>query len=159
MQSRLSPVRFGRAADRLQGGSPSLHHRTAQLKRNGLWSRMSWPVSISLFAVPVALALLTFTVPRLWASPEIAIRVTDRYTGQHISGATLVIGESEMTTDPNGMAAVDLRTDSSPATIQAPGYEAISTTLSRRGSKDWQVALRPTVLRGRLADAETSAGI
>ena len=120
---------------------------------------MSWPLSIALFAMPVALALLTFTVPRLWASPDIAIRVTDRYTGQHISGATLVIGETTMTTDPNGMAAVELRTDSSLATIQAPGYEAISTTLSRRGPKDWQVALRPTVLRGRLADAETSAGI
>jgi hypothetical protein len=109
--------------------------------------------------MPMALVLLTLTVPRLWASSEIAIRVTDRYTGQHISGATLVIGETTMMTDPDGMAAVELRTDGSLATIQAPGYEAISTTLSRRGPKDWQVALRPTVLRGRLADAETSAGI
>jgi len=120
---------------------------------------VSWPLSIALFAMPMALVLLTLTVPRLWASSEIAIRVTDRYTGQHISGATLVIGETTMMTDPDGMAAVELRTDGSLATIQAPGYEAISTTLSRRGPKDWQVALRPTVLRGRLADAETSAGI
>ena len=160
MQSRVSSVRFGRAAGRAKTGSPPLANRHDSIDRAiELWGRVSWPVSISLFAVPVALALLTFTVPRLWASPEIAIRVTDRYTGQHISGATLVIGESTMRTDPDGTAAVELRTDSSPATIQAPGYEAITTTLSRRGPKDWQVALRPTVLRGRLADAETSAGI
>jgi hypothetical protein len=159
MQLRVSSVRFGRAAGRAKTGSPPLANRPTPFRTAQLWGRVSWPVSIALFAVPVALLLLTLTVPRLWASPEIAIRVTDRYTGQHISGATLVIGESTMMTDPDGMAAVELRTDSSQATIQAPGYEAISTTLSRRGPKDWQVALRPTVLRGRLADAETSAGI
>ncbi len=58
-----------------------------------MWGRLSWPVSISLFAVPVALALFTFMVPRLSASPEIAVGVTDRYTGQQIPGATVVIGE------------------------------------------------------------------
>jgi hypothetical protein len=159
MQSRLSPVRFGRAADRLQGGSPSLHHRTAQLKRNGLWSRVSWPVSISLFAVPVALALLTFFMPRLSASPEVAVRVTDRYTGHQISGATLTFDEGEVSTESDGTVTIELPTASSAVTIQAPGYEAITTTLSRGGPPDWQVALRPNVLRGRLVDAESSAGI
>jgi hypothetical protein len=128
-------------------------------KSDRLLRRVSWPLSIALFAVPVALVLFTFTMSKLWASPEIAIRVADRYTGQDISGATIVIGENTLTTGPDGAATVELRTDSSPATIQAPGYEAITTTLSRGGSTDWQVALRPSVLRGRLADAETSAGI
>ena len=159
MQSRVSPVRFGRAARRAQSDSPALSHRTTQAKCDRLWGRVSWPLSISLFAVPVVLALVTFTAPKLSATPEIAIRVTDRYTGQHISGAALVIGETAMTSGPDGTILVQLRTESSPATIQAPGYEAITTTLSRGGSTDWQVALRPTVLRGRLADAETSAGI
>jgi hypothetical protein len=159
MQSRLSPVRFGRAADRLQGGSPSLNHRAAQLKRNGLWSRVSWPVSISLFAVPVALALLTFLAPRLSASPEVAVRVTDRYTGQQISGAMLTFDEGEASTESDGTVTIELPTASSAVTIQAPGYEAITTTLSRGGPPDWQVALRPNVLRGRLVDAESSAGI
>jgi hypothetical protein len=159
MQSRLSPVRFGRAADRLQGGSPSLHQRTAQLKRNGLWSRVSWPVSISLFAVPVALALLTFLVPRLSASPEVAVRVTDRYTGQQISGAMFTFDEGEVSTKSDGTVTIELPTASSAVTIQAPGYEAITTTLSRSGPPDWQVALRPNVLRGKLVDTESSAGI
>jgi hypothetical protein len=121
--------------------------------------RLSWPVSISLFAVPVALALLTFMVPRLSASPEITVGVTDRYTGRQIPGATVVIGEGTKTTGPDGTITVEVPRDSSAVTIQAPGYEAITTTLSRGGSPDWQVALRPNVLRGRLIDAETSAGI
>ena len=95
---------------------------------------MSWPVSISLFAVPLALALFTFAMPRLSASPEIAIRVTDRYTGQQISGAMLVIGEGAMSTGPDGTVTVGLPNDNTTVTIQAPGYEAITTTLSRGGS-------------------------
>ena len=120
---------------------------------------MSWPVSIALFAVPLVLALFTFAMPRLSASPEIAIRVTDRYTGQQISGAMLVVDDEAMSTGSDGTVTVGLPNDHTTVTIQASGYEAITTTLSRGGSPDWQVALRPTVLRGRLADAETSAGI
>jgi hypothetical protein len=129
------------------------------LKRNGLWSRVSWPVSISLFAVPVALALLTFLVPRLSASPEVAVRVTDRYTGQQISGAMFTFDEGEVSTKSDGTVTIELPTASSAVTIQAPGYEAITTTLSRSGPPDWQVALRPNVLRGKLVDTESSAGI
>lgn len=159
MQSRVSPIRFGRAASRAQSGSPPLPNRTTPGKSGRLWDRLSWPLSIALFAVPLALVLFTFTVPRLWASPEIEIRVTDRFTGETIPRATVVIGETAMTAGPDGTISVELQTDSSPATIEAPGYQAITTTLSRGASRDWQVALRPTVLRGRLADAETSAGI
>jgi hypothetical protein len=124
-----------------------------------LWSRVSWPVSISLFAVPVALALLTFLVPRLSASPEVAVRVTDRYTGQQISGAMFTFDEGEVSTKSDGTVTIELPTASSAVTIQAPGYEAITTTLSRSGPPDWQVALRPNVLRGKLVDTESSAGI
>jgi hypothetical protein len=116
-------------------------------------------VSIFLFAVPVVLALFTVVMPRFLASPEIAVRVTDRYTGQQISGAMLVNGEGTLNTGPDGTLTVELPDDNPTVTIQAPGYEAITTTLSPAGSADWQVALRPTVLRGRLADAETSTGI
>jgi hypothetical protein len=129
------------------------------LKSNRMWNRVSWPVSISLFAVPVALALFTFMMPRFSASPEIAIRVTDRYTGQQISEASLIISGVTTSTGPDGAVTIELPKESAAVTIRAPGYEAITTTLPRGGSPDWQVALRPTVLRGRLADAETSTGI
>src|SRR5215204_2053880 len=108
MQSKVSSARFGRAAGRTQSSSAPRPNRTTSLKQSDqVWRRVSWPLSISLFAVPVALALFTFTMSKLWASPEIAVRVTDRYTGQHISGATLVIGEDSMTTGPDGSVTVE----------------------------------------------------
>src|SRR5215216_4213596 len=89
MQSRLSPVRFGRSASRARGDSSPLLHRTDPLTNNRLWGRVTWPVSILLFAVPLALALFTLLVTRLSAGPEVDVRVTDRYTGQQILGAML----------------------------------------------------------------------
>jgi hypothetical protein len=64
-----------------------------------------------------------------------------------------------VSTVSDGTVTIELPTASAAVTIQAPGYEAITTTLSRGGPPDWQVALRPNVLRGRLVDAESSAGI
>jgi hypothetical protein len=129
------------------------------LKSNRQWSQVTWPVSIVVFAVPLVLALLTFLVPWISASPEVAVRVTDRYTGQHISEATLTLNQVSVSTGPDGTARVELPNDSSAVTIEASGYEGVTTTLSRGGSPDWQVALRPNTLRGKLVDAETSAGI
>src|SRR5215217_1950246 len=154
MQSKLSPVRFGRVAGRTASGPPPSLRPRAALKSNRLWDRMSWPVSVSLFAVPLVLALLTIAVPRLAASPEIAIRVTDRYTGRQIPEATLLLGDGAERTGPDGSVTVALPTELVPVTIQAPGYEPISTSLTRGGAADWQVALRPTVLQGQLVDAE-----
>jgi hypothetical protein len=129
------------------------------LKSNRQWSQVSWPVSILVFAVPLVLAMFTFLLPRLSASPEVAVGVTDRYTGQQISGALLTSDQGAVNTGPDGTVRIELPNDSSEITIQAPGYEAISTTLSRNGSTHWQVALRPNVLGGRLVDDETSVGI
>jgi len=129
------------------------------LKNNRQWNQVSWPVSILVFVVPVVLALFTFLMPRLSVSPEVAVRVTDRYTGQQIPGATLTLDQGAVSTGPDGTARIELSNDSAALTIEAPGYEANTSTLTRGGSPDWEVALRPNVLRGRLIDAETSAGI
>jgi hypothetical protein len=159
MQSRLSPVRFGRAASRTQGSTPHRTFRTDPLKINRLWSQISWPVSIVIFAVPLVLALFTFLLPRLSASPEVAVLVTDRYTGQQIVGATVASERGTANTGPDGTTKIEVPIDGLALTIQAPGYEAITTQISRARSADWAVALRPNVLRGRLVDAETSSGI
>src|SRR5215216_7052357 len=110
MQSRLSPVRFGRAAGGAQRGSPQLQYRSSPSTSNRLWGRVSWPVSILLFAVPLALASFTFLLPRLSASPEVAVRVTDRYTGQQISGAMLTFDEGEVSTKSDGTVTIELPT-------------------------------------------------
>ena len=159
MQSKLSPVRFGRAAGRTQRGSPYRNYRTDPIKSNRLWSQITWPVSILVFAVPLVLALLTLLVPRLSASPEVMVRVTDRYSGQQISGAILTLDQVSATTGSDGTTRIELPNERSTVMIEAPGYEAFTTTLTRRGSSDWEVALRPNILAGRLTDAETSAGI
>jgi hypothetical protein len=159
MQSKLSPVRFGRAAGRTQGGSPHRNDRTDPLKSNRLWSQITWPVSILAFAVPLVLALFTLLMPRLSASPEVMVRVTDRYSGQQISGAILTLDQFSATTGSDGTTRIELPNESSTVMIEAPGYEAFTTTLTRSGSSDWEVALRPNILAGRLTDAETSAGI
>ena len=118
---------------------------TAQLKRNGAGLE-----------------------PRVVASEHLALR-SSRAAGTgviHISGAKVVgeprsrrpcdgsihrtadfgsmlnFDEGEVSTGLDGSATIELPTDSSTVTIQAPGYEAITTTLSRSGSPDWQVALR-----------------
>jgi hypothetical protein len=87
------------------------------------------------------------------------VRVTDRYTGQQISGAILTLDQVSATTGSDGTTRIELPNESSTVMIEAPGYEAFTTTLTRSGSSDWEVALRPNILAGRLTDAETSAGI
>ena len=123
------------------------------------WGRLSWPLSLALFVVPLALVLASLLAPRFASAPEVAVRVTDRYTGHQISGAKLILDTGVLGTGPDGSATVELLGETAPLTIEAPGYESITTTLARGGPVDWQVALRPTVLRGRLSDADTSSGI
>src|SRR5215211_2918936 len=121
MQSKPSSVRFGRAAGRAQSGSPHIQYRTTPSKSNLLLSHVSWRVSILLFAVPMALGLFTVLVPRLSASPEVAVRVTDRYTGQQISGAMVTFDDGEVSTVSDGSVTIELPTASAAVTIRAPG--------------------------------------
>jgi hypothetical protein len=114
---------------------------------------------LALFAVPALLVVLTAAGSRLMEPPTVAVTVSDRYTAQHIPGAEIEIAGSAVTTDESGVARVTLREESAAATIHAPGYESVTTTLSQGGPGDWQVALRPNTVRGTVADAETSRGI
>jgi hypothetical protein len=160
MQSKPRTVQFGRAAARKsQRGTPPTIRRTTASGDPRLWSRLSWPFSIALFAVPAALVLLTILVPRFAADPTVVITVTDRYTGQQIPGAQVVMESQSLATGNDGAATVKLSADQLPLTVRAPGYEAVETTLSRGGPTDWQVALRPTVLQGRVTDAASASGV
>ncbi|MFN8590820.1 MAG: putative glycoside hydrolase [Thermomicrobiales bacterium] len=88
-----------------------------------------------------------------------SIAVSDRYTGKPLPGAMLAFNGQSVTTAPDGSATVDIAADSLQVIISAPDYEAVSTTLHRGGPRDWQVALRPNVLRGTITDADSKAGI
>lgn len=160
MQSKPSPVRFGRAAaprpTRIALPRPSLPARDGNERR---WGGLSWSLSLSLFAVPVALALLTLFAPRFAASPQVTIRVADRYTGLEIAGAEIILDNVAQTTSQDGSLLVQLPAERTSLTVRAPGYETTATTLTRDIPPDWQVALRPNTLRGTVTDGDSSLGI
>ncbi len=112
-----------------------------------------------MFAIPLALALLTVAMPRFSAPSEVAIRVVDRYSGEPVAGAEISLDNAVLVVGADGSAAAPTREESTALTIRAPGYEAVTTTLSRGGPAEWQVALRPTTLQGTLSDAANAQGI
>jgi hypothetical protein len=116
-------------------------------------------MSLTLFAVPAALVLLTILAPRIAASPEVAVRVTDRYTGQQIAGAALAYADESVVTGSDGSAVVQVPDDGIDLSISAPGYETVTASLLPDAPADWQVALRPNVLTGLISDAATASGI
>lgn len=159
MELKQPTVRFGRTAGRSASGSSVRRQPGSPSRKNRQWSAVTWPVSIALFAIPLALALLTLALPRFAAPAATEVRVVDRFTGEDISEAEIVLDDGVLTTGADGATTVQLKADSTAIRIQAPGYEAVSTTLARGGPAEWQVALRPTTLQGTLSDAASAEGI
>jgi hypothetical protein len=130
------------------------------LKRpNFRWSGLSWPLSVALFAVPAILLAATLLAPRFAGDSEVVVRVADRYTGKPIPGAEITLDEQTLSTGTDGSTPIKLANESATLTIATPGYEAVTTTLSRDGPSNWQVALRPSTLRGAVTDATTTKPI
>jgi hypothetical protein len=155
MQLKQSPVRFGRSA-------PRSERRTGATTRSAnasQWNALTWPVSIAVFAVPLALALLTMVMPRFAAPATTEILVVDRFTSEQISGAEIAFRDGLLMTGEDGAATLQLEDESTEVRIQAPGYEAVTTTLARGAPAEWQVALRPTTLIGTLSDAASAEAI
>jgi hypothetical protein len=115
-------------------------------------------MSLALFAIPVALALATLIVPRFSASRRSRSASSTFYWNSYFRRHNRLWSRSA-NDRADGSVTVELVAETVPVTIEAPGFEAITTTLARNGPADWQVALRPTVLQGKLSDAETSSGI
>lgn len=158
MHVRQPTIRFGRStrpvSDAIVSGQASSRPRPSQQ-----WARMSWPVSIALFAVPVALAIATIAYARVAEPPATAVRVIDRFTGQPISGAEIVLDGAGAIEPTDGAFVVEPTDQTTALIIQAPGYEAVTTTIDRGGPPDWQIALRPSVLSGTISEASTSRAI
>lgn len=158
MQSRPRTVRFGRATSLPPVGARSAPVSTvAPIRRDGRWAGPSWPVSIALFAIPVLLLTTTLLMPRFTAvPPRIQVQITDRYSGQAIAGAVVELDGRRLTTDANGTVPVELQAETLPLAVAAPGYEPVTTILSRGGPTTWPVALRPNTLRGTITSADGS---
>ena len=118
-------------------------------------------------------------VPRLWliaplllavllasCTPQPTVlsgTVTDTYTGQPISGASISIGSTSLTSDASGNFQTTTWKKEDTLQIAAPSYEPLSLALTTR--EDIQptpgvtvtlaTALRPNTLSGTLTDAYT----
>lgn len=155
MPTETSTARFGRAAPRI---APTTRRRPLRGPSRP-WQALSWPVSLTLFLVPLALALVTFLAPRVMATPEVRLSVTDRYSGQALAGAQITTDDGSFATGPDGLAQIQLTRPSLSLLISHPGYEALAMTLVEGGPATWGVALRPMTLSGTITDETSKAGI
>jgi hypothetical protein len=159
MQTKLRTVRGGHANSMPVRAEPGVPHSSSAVRRGALASWLSWPLSIGLFAIPLILFAMTLATPRFGAAPEVEVSVIDRYTGLPVPNAIVDVADSRLTTSAEGSVRISLDSDSLPLSIGAPGYETATTTLARVGPEEWQVALRPNSLSGRIVDFETEAGV
>jgi hypothetical protein len=124
-----------------------------------LLSRLSWPLSLAFFLVPLLLVGATLLRSQFAGTPQVRLIVADRYTGEPIPDVTVLADGAPVATSPDGLEPVPLITESVAVEVSAPGYEGVRTTLTRGGPSDWQIGLRPNVLSGKLTDSGTAAGI
>lgn len=159
MQLKSTPVRFGRGATAAPRVRARGHRRGGSTARSKLGTFLSWPISIAMFAIPLALVALTIVAPRFAASPVVAINVTDRYTGTTLSNAEVLVDGSPTAFAADGTIPVTVGAEPVDLVIQAPGFETVTTTLTEDAPRTWQVGLRPNVLSGRVIDADSTAGV
>jgi hypothetical protein len=158
MTSRSSTVRFGRGSGKPPVAQGRPGRKAASSARRPL-SRLSWPLSLAFFLVPLLLLGLTLARGQFAGTPQVRLVVADRYTGQPIPNVTVLADGSPVTSTPDGLEPIPLSAESVAVEVSAPGYEGVRTTLSRGAPSEWQIGLRPNVLSGKLTDSGTAAGI
>jgi hypothetical protein len=112
-----------------------------------------------MFAIPLVFAIATVLLPRFDGAPVVTIHVADRYTGRPLEGANVAVDGQTVATGADGSVPLKLDHETASVTIGAPGYEAVRTTLTKTSPRQWQVALRPNVLSGRVSDADSGAQV
>lgn len=158
MASRSSTVRFGRGSGKPQA-APRRPAQKPASDGNRPLSRLSWPLSLAFFLVPLLLLGATLLRSQFAGTPQVRLVVADRYTGQPVPDVTVLADGAPVGTTPDGFEPVPLATESVAVEVSAPGYEGVRTTLARGGPSEWQIGLRPNVLSGTLTDSGTTAGI
>jgi hypothetical protein len=107
-------------------------------------------------------------------TPEVTLRgaVTDSYTGEMLGDAQVQIGETQLTTNANGIYQTAAWSAEDTLEISAPGYEPVQVPLAPHApaldemddlpeyiTVTLETALRPTVLEGVVLDAYTNEPI
>ena len=100
-----------------------------------------------LSAAVVVAGIYTFIALR----PTIGGTVTDVYTGEPLAGVTLTLGGQRAKTDGQGRFTLAPVREPTMLVARAPeGYAPAEQELRRDSSKELRLALRPTVLSGRI---------
>lgn len=138
-------------------GAPT-YRRTRSLRRRRRWDAVSWWFSL-LFVIPVAI-LCFYGVRHLAASdPQVTLHVTDAFTGKALGGAQVMVGQTVLTS--NGHGEVELALPAAPeiVTVRHADYEPMSGTLGADADSRQAVALRPSLLQGKITDAKSGQPI
>ncbi|MDP9366090.1 MAG: carboxypeptidase regulatory-like domain-containing protein [Chloroflexota bacterium] len=85
--------------------------------------------------------------------------VTDAYTGAPLPGAEVVVGGRTETTDHEGRLMLDATDAPAEVAIRSAGYAAAGGQLPPGQTGQLAVALRPSIVEGRLTDAESGAPV
>lgn len=117
--------------------------------------RLTWPVSILLFAIPLVLLVATVVAQRAAVPSQVTMQITDRYTGAPVARAAITIGDESYASDETGAVTLPAPDLSQDVTIGADGYDSVVAMLDPADSAVWPVALRPARLEGRLTDEAT----
>jgi hypothetical protein len=103
---------------------------------------------------PVSQEVSRATSADLALRPNVlAGRITDRFTGAPVAGATVSTGDASATTDAEGRYRLEGVPEQSTVTVAAEGYAELTQPVER--STELDAVLRPDVLKGVLLDAET----
>lgn len=158
MASRSSTVRFGRGSGKPQA-APRRPGQKPDSSGSRPLSRLSWPLSLAFFLVPLLLLGATLLRSQFAGAPQVRLVVADRYTGQPVPDVTVLADGAPVAATTDGFEPVPLTAESVAVEVSAPGYEGVRTTLARGGPSEWQIGLRPNALSGTLTDSGTTAGI
>lgn len=120
---------------------------------------LSWVASVLLFVVPAALLVATVIASRAPSTQAVALTVVDQYTQAPIANAQIVSGERSWRTDADGQLELQVGQEPMSLAVTAPGYGDVTGQIDRAAGERQQVTLRPTVVRGVVAEAGTGAPI
>ncbi|HWQ12450.1 MAG TPA: putative glycoside hydrolase [Roseiflexaceae bacterium] len=122
----------------------------------------AWRRSPAATAVALALGALLAAC----GSPPVPLTgtVTDAYTGQPVSSATITLGEDTLTTDAGGKYQIERWSTKDILQVRASGYEPVTIELAAKPQLDRPqppavtldaISIRPNTLSGAITDSYT----
>ncbi len=127
--------------------------------RTGLLPWLDWRYSL-LFPVGVLLALTTVAVALARDdTPVLTIEVRSNVTNEALAGAVVQIDEATYRTGPDGAVRVAKPTPGTDVEVSLEGYRTMLGAVQADSSLTQRVPLQPSMVQGRLRDAQSGEPI